>query len=96
MHEGIDLFGDLSRLQIVCKIPYPNHHEDRQLSRRMELDNDYYNYLTALKLCQSVGRSVRSQEDWAHTYIIDGGLQNFLNRANWLLPQWFIEAIQWQ
>lgn len=94
MHEGVDLKEDLSRLQIICKIPYPNFFEDKQLARRMELDKRYLNWITALKLVQSYGRSIRSEKDWAHTYIIDECLENFIQQCKHMLPKWFIEAIQ--
>lgn len=93
MHEGLNLIDDLSRFQIICKIPYPNHYEDKQLARRMELDRSYYSWLTALKLCQSVGRSVRSETDYADTYIIDAAFDNFLKYNKAMLPTWFTEAL---
>ena len=95
MHEGIDLVDDLSRFQIICKIPWPNFIDDKQLARRIELDQDYYNWLTALKLVQSYGRSVRSETDWADTYIIDEVLLSFKERAKKMIPKWFSEAIQY-
>lgn len=94
MHEGVDLKDDLSRFQIICKVPYPNAFEDKQLARRVELDNKYYSWLTALKLCQSYGRSIRSETDYADTYIIDESIHRFITDASNLLPLWFKEAIQ--
>lgn len=93
MHEGVNLVDDLSRLQIICKVPYPNHYEDKQLARRMEIDGRYYDWLTALKLVQSYGRSIRSEQDWADTYIIDATIRFFLQKSGKLLPSWFLEAI---
>lgn len=93
MHEGLDLIDDLSRFQIICKVPYPNFMEDKQLARRMDDDPRYYTWLTALKICQSVGRSVRSGQDWAVTYIIDEAFDNFQFRAKNMLPIWFREVI---
>ena len=94
MHEGINLIDDLSRFQIVCKTPYPNFYEDKQLTRRMEIDERYYSWLTALKLIQSVGRSVRSNTDWADTYIIDEAVISFIQRNRQMIPDWFLEAIR--
>jgi len=93
MHEGIDLIGDLSRFQIICKIPYANCFDDAQLARRVEVDRQYYTWLTALKLVQSYGRSVRSEDDYAMTYIIDESIHKFLRDADKMLPIWFKEAI---
>lgn len=94
MHEGLDLIDDLSRFQIICKIPWANFYEDKQLARRVELDVRYYIWLTALKLVQSYGRSVRSEEDFAETYIIDGGFDSFVKRAGNMIPSWFRDAVQ--
>ena len=94
MHEGIDLIGDLSRFQIICKIPYPNCYDDAQLARRVELDRRFYNWIVALKLIQSYGRSIRSIDDFADTYVLDGSFEKFRSDAKNLLPDWFIEAVK--
>ncbi len=93
MHEGIDLAGELSRFQIICKIPYPNFYDNEQLARRVDVDPKYYIWLTALKLVQSYGRSIRSETDHADTYIIDSAIDKFLINAERMLPVWFTEAI---
>lgn len=92
MHEGLDLKDDLARFAVICKVPYPSMG-DPQIKARMELSGRYYDWLTALKLVQSYGRTIRSEEDWAVTYIIDGGFEKFIKRANKLIPGWFKEAI---
>ena len=93
MHEGVDLHGDLSRFQIICKVPYANCFDDKQLAARVEVDRKFYTWITALKLVQSYGRSVRSVDDHAKTYIIDEAIYKFLRDANKMLPDWFKEAI---
>lgn len=96
MHEGLDLKDELSRFQIICKIPWPNFINDKQMSRRVDVDPDFFVWTTAIKLMQSYGRSIRSETDWAKTYVIDGGFDGFINdRASSLIPQWFKEAISW-
>lgn len=92
MHEGIDLKDDLSRFQILCKVPYANYFENKQLAARMQLDKDYYEYITIMKIIQSVGRSVRSAEDWAYTFIIDQQFDN-IYKNNKSFPLWFKEAV---
>ena len=95
LSEGIDLIGELSRFAIICKTPYPNFYDNKQMIRRMELDEMYYTWLTALKLVQSYGRSVRSDTDYADTYIIDSAFAYFYHKAKRILPGWFKEAICW-
>ena len=93
MHEGIDLKDDLSRFQIVCKVPFPNFYENKQLAARKEADPAFYDWLVALKTCQCTGRSIRSKDDWAHTYIIDESFRWWYQRNKNMLPKWFIEAV---
>lgn len=95
MHEGLDLKNDLARFQIICKVPYPGIGNNPQLKIRMELDSEYYQYLTALKLVQSYGRSIRSKDDWAITYILDENFRSFHYRSKSMLPSWFNDAIIW-
>ena len=95
MHEGINLVDDLSRFQIICKVPYANFFENEQLARRVKVDPKYYQWMTALKLIQSYGRSVRSETDYADTFILDQAFNKFVKDAKNLLPGWFLEAIIW-
>ncbi len=95
MHEGLDLKDDLSRFQIITKVPYPSTNNNPQLARRMEISNEYYMYLTALKLVQSYGRSIRSEKDHAKTYVMDSDFKSFCARSKSILPSWFLEAIIW-
>ncbi len=95
MHEGIDLHGDLSRFQIITKVPYANCFDNAQLARRVENDQKYYIWLTALKLVQSYGRSIRSDTDHAVTYILDESIIRFIKEAKKMLPDWFVEAIKY-
>ena len=94
MHEGLDLKDDLSRFQIICKVPYPSM-SDPQIKARMELSHRFYEWITAQKLVQSYGRSVRSEKDWAETYVVDSEFKRFYEVARSMLPSWFKEAIVW-
>ena len=96
MHEGLDLKDDLSRFQMICKIPYPDSKNDKQLKERTKLSWHYYVWLTCLKLVQSYGRSIRSDTDYANTYILDAQFEKFYKQARKMLPAWFIDAIIWQ
>lgn len=93
MHEGINLSDDLSRFQIICKVPYANFYENQQLARRVEVDPAYYQWMTAIRLVQSYGRSIRSETDFADTYIIDEAFIKFAKDAKKILPSWFLEAL---
>lgn len=92
-HEGIDLKDEMSRFQIITKVPWPGMM-DPWVKARMAVDGSFLPYQTALKLVQSAGRSVRHDSDFAQTYILDQGFEKFQKRCGWLLPKWFVEAIQ--
>jgi ATP-dependent DNA helicase DinG len=93
LHTGLDLKGELSRFQIITKVPYPNKN-DRWINAKRNLDEDWYYWQTALKLVQASGRSIRSKEDWAKTYILDSAFGYFVNRNRNILPDWFMQAVK--
>ncbi len=93
MTEGIDLAQELSRWQVLCKIPYP-YLGDPQVARRMEADRGWYDWRTCLSVVQAYGRSVRSEDDYAVTYLLDADFPKFLRRQRERLPAWFLEAVQ--
>ena len=95
MHEGLDLANDLGRFQIICKVPYPSKN-DPQIAARMEESSEYYNWCTATKLVQSTGRIIRHDRDHGVTYVLDQGFRWFVRENEYLLPSWFIEAIEWK
>ena len=92
LHTGLDLKDELSRFQIITKIPYPNK-SDRWTDAKRNMDTEWYYWQTALKLIQAYGRSVRSKDDWAKTYILDSAFGYFVKRNKGILPIWFIQAI---
>jgi len=93
MTEGIDLADDKARWQVLCKVPYP-YLGDKQVAARMERDRDWYDWRTTLAVVQAYGRSVRSEDDHAVTYLLDADFANFIRRQQRRLPPWFLEALQ--
>ena len=91
MTEGLDLKDDLSRFSIICKVPYP--FLSNYVKARMELDKDWYNWLTALKIEQATGRSNRHKNDKATHYIIDAGFGSFCKRASKMFSKWWADSI---
>jgi Rad3-related DNA helicase len=93
LHLGLDLKDDLSRFQIITKVPYPNK-SDRWTDAKRKLDEEWYYWQTALRLIQGYGRSIRSKEDWAKTYVLDSAFGYFVRKNRNVLPDWFTQAIQ--
>lgn len=92
MGEGVDLKDDLSRFQIVCKLPYP-FLGDRIVLKKMEQNEKWYDFMTAKALIQMVGRSIRNENDFAATYILDGCWEDFYKRASYLFPKSFKDSL---
>jgi ATP-dependent DNA helicase DinG len=92
-YTGIDLKDDLSRFQIITKIPYPNLG-DKWINAKRYADEEWYHWQTALRLVQAYGRSVRSKEDWAKTYILDSAFGYFVIKNRDIFPNWFKQAIR--
>ena len=93
MKLGLDLKDDRSRFQVIVKVPYPNKG-DRWTDMKRERDPAWYDWQTALSLVQAYGRSVRSKDDWAYTFILDSAFKTFLMKVRGILPIWFTEAIR--
>ena len=85
MSEGVDLANDASRFQIVCKLPFP-YLGDKLVVKRMNRDKMWYAYQTAKTLIQSLGRSVRNENDYAISYILDSDFDNFYKKNKHLFP----------
>lgn len=92
MTEGVDLKDDLSRFQIIFKVPYPNMG-DKVVKARMKARPEWYGYKALLTLIQAYGRSVRSESDYAVTYVLDGAFESLIGRYKKSLPEWFLSAI---
>ena len=92
MTEGVDLKGDLSKFQIICKVPYP-YLGDPIVKKRMNKHKGWYPLQTAKSIVQSCGRSVRNEKDQAVTYILDSDWHNFFKRNVSIFPEDFKNAI---
>lgn len=93
MSEGVDLYGERSRFQIMCKVPYPNLG-DTVIRKRMNKDKLFYPYNTCKTIIQSLGRSIRSESDYAITYLLDSDFSYFFERNKNMFPPHFFELIQ--
>jgi len=92
MTEGIDLKGDLSRFQVICKVPYP-YLGDPIVKKRMNKNQGWYALQTAKSIVQSCGRSIRNKDDQAVTYILDSDWHNFYRKNSKIFPLDFKKAI---
>lgn len=90
--EGVDLKDELSRFQIIAKVPYPNYKEKR-IKAKMEKFPLWYTSQTLTKLLQGFGRSIRSETDWARTYVLDTAANNVFFKAQTMIPKAYYDVL---
>jgi len=90
MTEGVDLKGNLSEFQILCKMPFP-YLGDKVVKKKMNKWKWWYNTQTIRTIIQSVGRSIRSEKDKAVTYILDSDWSRVKNMCKKDFPKDFFD-----
>jgi Rad3-related DNA helicase len=93
--RGVDLPDDLCRVVVVAKIPYASLG-DKQISARLHDTEDgqlWYTLQAMRELVQMTGRGVRSKSDWCVSYVLDEGMVQILKKTQWLLPDWWCDAM---
>ncbi len=90
--EGVDLKDDLSRFQIIAKAPYPNLSEKRT-KIKMQKFPLWYKSQTLVKLLQGFGRSIRNEEDWAVTYVLDEAANDLLYQCKPMVPKAYHDVL---
>ncbi len=92
LYQGVDLKDELSRFQVLVKVPFPDLSE-RRTRVKLGRDPGWYDWQTALRLVQTYGRSVRSETDHAVTYVLDSNFTSFVRSHRQMFPQYFLEAL---
>jgi len=92
MGLGVDLKDDRCRWQLIVKIPYPDL-SDPQIAKRMEIDPEWYDYITCMALIQTYGRGCRSKNDYCETFITDSMFMWLYQKNLKIFPSWFREAL---
>jgi len=96
VREGVDLKGDLCRFQILFKVPYPSLADNRVSYLLNEKGHwNWYRQEAAKYVIQMYGRAVRSSEDHANFYVIDGSFYDLINKASSSFPEWFAKAMKY-
>lgn len=90
---GVDLKDDLSRFQIIVKTPYLSLGEKRTMIKSKK-SQQWYLYASLTKLLQGMGRSVRSADDYADTYVLDGAAQDLMRRMRNYIPKSYADVLR--
>jgi ATP-dependent DNA helicase DinG len=91
--EGLDLKNDSSRFQIFAKIPYLSLG-DRFVKAKLAINPSWYRWKAIISILQGTGRSVRSENDWAITYILDGALGDLIHNNRRAFPIEFMSRLK--
>lgn len=94
--EGVDLKDDLSRFQIIVKLPFLNL-SDKRVAKKNQINNEWYVVQMLKTLIQQCGRSTRNSNDYSVTYVLDSSFKWFINKykfKGWLTKQ-FLQRIKW-
>jgi ATP-dependent DNA helicase DinG len=100
LDRGVDLPGDLCRVQVIAKVPFPNLG-DKVVNARYHSGREgkvWYTMQTVRTIVQMTGRAVRNKDDWATTYILDKAFGDRLwsKGGREMFPPWWKEAIVWE
>ena len=90
--EGLNMIDDRSRFQIFLKVPFP-HLGDKYVAAKLEFSQAWYDWKTEISILQGIGRSIRTPEDWAVTYILDGCFADILRNPTLLIASNFRERL---
>ncbi len=95
MDRGVDLPQDECRVVIIAKMPFGDLG-DPQVNKRVHASRDgnsWYAHKTVSKIIQMCGRGVRSETDYAATYIIDEQFKRIYTDNRRFFPGWFRESV---
>lgn len=92
--EGYDFDGDLCRIQVFMKCPYPSLG-DEVVKKKLEGPGGWgwYNAKTATGIRQMYGRSTRNAKDFSVTFFLDIKLIQFARKNKHLFPVEFHKAM---
>ena len=90
--EGFSFDDDLARFQILAKCPYL-YLGDKQVQARKEQDPEWYILETVKTIIQACGRAVRSETDFADTYLLDSDFLRLYEEHGRFFPAWFTKAL---
>jgi Rad3-related DNA helicase len=92
--RGIDLPGDLCRVQVVAKVPYASKG-DKQVAARLYSHggSTWYSMEAIRTLVQMVGRGMRKPDDWCWTYLLDANFLRLYRDYRHIFPEFFCQAV---
>jgi Rad3-related DNA helicase len=93
--QGFDFPYTDCEFIVVAKLPFPDTRSPI-MKARIERTERYRSYHTVQRLVQMCGRAMRAEDDRAEVFIVDDHVRWFLPRERDLMPDWFLDAVQWE
>lgn len=93
IEKGYDFRDDMSRYQIVPKVPW-GYLGDPLVKLNSEIRKKWYARKAILRIVQACGRSVRGINDWASTYVLDESFLRLYDQNYELFPDWFVDSLK--
>lgn len=89
--EGESFDDEQCRIQLIAKIKFPDLGDPLVSMRASSstLGQKYYFGSTAAYTAQTVGRGMRSTDDFCETFILDGSFATLYDRNRSAFPSWF-------
>lgn len=92
---GTDLKDDLSRFQVIVKLPWSSLL-DKRVKKKIEFNDNWYAAEMFRTLVQACGRSTRSKEDYSVTYILDSSFYYWIVKYRKWFSKQFLKRIIWK
>jgi len=93
LRTGLSLDNEWARFAVIAKIPYPSL-ADKFVEAKLKISSDWYREKTILEILQSVGRTVRNENDWCITYILDACLGDLIHNNRKAFPVEFMSRLR--
>lgn len=90
---GIDLADDYARFAIIAKIPYPSL-SNKFIKTKMQINPKWYKWKSIIEILQAIGRTIRHENDYCDTYILDGCLGDLIHSSRSSFPPEVINRIK--
>ena len=90
--EGINFEDEISRFQMMVKAPFRSLG-DAFVREKMNMDKEWYEIDTVIRLIQFSGRSCRHTKDQCVTYIFDRNMLRLYEKYKNDVPRWFRDAV---
>jgi Rad3-related DNA helicase len=91
--RGISLDGDRARFSVIVKAPFQSL-ADKKVAQRAYTNRNWYASDCVQAIIQSIGRGIRSADDWCTVYILDVQVGELLKRHAGMFSQYFRDAVR--